>query len=253
MELSAANTVSTPGVKDPDPAFGNNKGKDMDCSDFDAQFNGPEATMQDDNNEVLEPMDDQQIHLLQSKDARRQAYDHYNKRHVRFNMDTIETINIVPYSEIYGVHPRYIIACDGYWKRVSHDANKYTGKSPRITNGRRHEIVCNDDIHTLRTDILQQAMTRDSFDSTQASQAPAHKLGTWERQHGRWICANRTKPLPKAAAKKRAGAKTVKKLERLQYEGYELSAADATSYRALSARGNYSSQGRSDIAHSAKE
>ena len=65
--------------------------------------------------------------------------------------------------------------------------------------------------------------------------------------------AVRTKPIPKAFAKKRAGAKTVKKLERLEFDGYELLPADATTFRALSARGNYLSQDRADIAYAAKE
>ena len=68
------------------------------------------------------------------------------------------------------------------------------------------------------------------------------------------ICAaQRTKPLPKAAAKKRAGAKTVKRLERLASAGYELTPADATSYRAISARSNYLSSDRVDIAYAGKE
>ena len=67
------------------------------------------------------------------------------------------------------------------------------------------------------------------------------------------FAAQRTKPLPKAAAKKRAGAKQVKMLERLAGAGYELTPADATSYRAISARSNYLSSDRVDIAYAGKE
>ena len=67
------------------------------------------------------------------------------------------------------------------------------------------------------------------------------------------FAAQRTKPLPKAAAKKRAGAKQVKMLERLAGAGYELTPADATSYRAISARSNYLSSDRVDIAYAGME
>ena len=51
---------------------------------------------------------------------------------------------------------------------------------------------------------------------------------------------------------KRAGAKAVKKMERESVE-YKLSPADATTFRALSARANYLSQDRADIGFSPKE
>ena len=51
----------------------------------------------------------------------------------------------------------------------------------------------------------------------------------------------------------RQGAKTVKKFERLENDGPELSPADATMFRALAARANYLAQDRPDLAFPAKE
>ena len=61
------------------------------------------------------------------------------------------------------------------------------------------------------------------------------------------IGAARTKLLKKPQAKKRAGAKATKKLQRLVSKGFELE------LRALSARANYLSQDGPDISHAGKE
>ena len=66
------------------------------------------------------------------------------------------------------------------------------------------------------------------------------------------MAAARTKPVTKPTAKKRAGAKATKKLERLVSKGFELEPAEATMFRALSARANYLSQDRPDISYQAK-
>ena len=67
------------------------------------------------------------------------------------------------------------------------------------------------------------------------------------------VAAARTKPVKKPMAKKRAGAKATKKLERLVSKGFGLEPAEATMFRALSARANYLSQDRPDISFAAKE
>lgn len=56
------------------------------------------------------------------------------------------------------------------------------------------------------------------------------------------VAAARTKSAKKPTAKKRAGAKAAKKLERLVSKGVELEPAEATMFRALSARANYLSR-----------
>ena len=66
------------------------------------------------------------------------------------------------------------------------------------------------------------------------------------------ICATRTAPAKKKTQVKRAGAKTVKAMERLS-SAYVLNSEDATTFRALSARGNFLGQDRTDIGYSTKE
>ena len=67
------------------------------------------------------------------------------------------------------------------------------------------------------------------------------------------MCAARTKPVKKAMAKKRAGAKATKKIERLQSLGHELDPEEATAFRGLGARANYLSQDRADFSFASKE
>ena len=67
------------------------------------------------------------------------------------------------------------------------------------------------------------------------------------------VAAAMTKPVKKPTAKKRAGAKATKKLERLVSKGFELEPAEATMFRALSACANYLSQDRPDISYPGKE
>ena len=151
------------------------------------------------------------------------------------------------YSEYYGVHPRHILACDGHWKRASSSADPFTGKSPRIMAERQRRRKS---LHSTldRINAIQ-------FDETPSTEEKhCERLGSWKLgPEASWICATRTKPVKKSFAGKRTGAREVKKLERLQFEGFELSAQDATTFRALSARGNFLSMDRADISYSSKE
>lgn len=67
------------------------------------------------------------------------------------------------------------------------------------------------------------------------------------------VFASRTQPAQNNKYKKRLGAKKSKSLEKLESIGHELNPAEATLYRALSARCNYLAQDRCDIAFAAKE
>ena len=67
------------------------------------------------------------------------------------------------------------------------------------------------------------------------------------------IFANRTPPHQPNKFKKRLCAKMSKNLQKLESVGFELNSREATIYRALSARCNYLSQDRCDIAFAAKE
>ena len=93
-----------------------------------------------------------------------------------------------------------------------------------------------------------------SIDVPSCNANSSEQMGSWSTDQSQsWVCAVRTKPVKKPHGKKRAGAKEVKKLERIQYEGFELSPQDATTFRALSARGNFLSMDRADINYSSKE
>ena len=71
MGLSASNSVSTSGLKDPHPDYVNNRGEDMDCTEFDDDFNSKGPTIGSDtmqvSSEMLEPTDHQQIRVLNSE------------------------------------------------------------------------------------------------------------------------------------------------------------------------------------------
>ena len=66
------------------------------------------------------------------------------------------------------------------------------------------------------------------------------------------LAATRTPPTKKTYGAKRAGAKAVKRAEKLSEE-FVLAPEDATVFRALSARSNYLSQDRADIGFATKE
>ena len=59
--------------------------------------------------------------------------------------------------------------------------------------------------------------------------------------------------MAKPAAKKRARAKAVRKMERLESQSYELTPADAITFRAPSARSSYLSQDHVDLDYGGKE
>ena len=62
-----------------------------------------------------------------------------------------------------------------------------------------------------------------------------------------------TNPVEKPTAKKRAGAKATKELDRIVSESFKLETAEATQFRSLSARANYLSQDRPNANYAAKE
>ena len=104
------------------------------------------------------------------------------------------------YGEYYGIHPRCIVACNGRWKRVSDDADPFSGKSARVMAKRRHEQRCasDDNVKVLKRNPTLEVEV----------EAHREQVGSWRKdKKGSWICTARTKPLPKSFAKKRTGAK----------------------------------------------
>ena len=244
MGLNSANAVKTPGVKDPDPRFVDDKGPDIACDQLSDGEMGAilgELNHEDEDAAILQPMD--YIQSLTSKAERKIAFD--QARRVTFS-DKVISFEVPAYADYYGAHPRSILACDGFWKRASESADPFTGKSARIMAERRARRAS---LHNVngRADMLISQFPDSLTD------LHGESIGSWHLNTRKsWICAARTPPVKKSFAK-RAGAKEVKKLERLQYEGFELSPQDATTFRALSARGNFLSQDRADISYSSKE
>ena len=236
LGLSSANSVKTPGIKDPEPNFVDDKGPDVDCTHM-------EIDEDEDNSDGGRVHHLDHIQFLSSKTDRKNAFD--RERRVSF-CDDVVYHDVPAYREYYGIHPRHILACDGYWKNASSTADAFTGKSPRIMDERRaRRRMLHDRIGVVHSLNVETPL---------AEGTPVESIGSWNLdRESSWICANRTKPVPKPHGKKRAGAREVKKLERIQYEGYELSPQDATTFRALSARGNFLSQDRADISYSSKE
>ena len=237
LGLSSANSVKTPGIKDPDPRFIDDKGPDVDSSHMEID-EGPDCKDEEPNH----PRDF--IQFLSSKMDRKTAFD--RERKVTFCED-VDYYDVPAYSEYYGIHPRHLLACDGYWKNATPTADAFTGKSPRIMNERRaRRRMLHGRTNSINSLIAEGVpLANDEHDES---------MGSWskDRDHS-WMCATRTKPVKKPPGKKRAGAREVKKLERIQYEGFELSPQDATTFRALSARGNFLSMDRTDISYSSKE
>jgi hypothetical protein len=171
-----------------------------------------------------------------------------DNRRVRFDIDNIEINYVVPYSEIYGVHPKLIVATHDGWRRVPVGSNPYTGCSSRV--GARRIAPLNEISRRCAIDTERRA---------------AINSITWYGEA--WDLVNDLADLDDAdavvgavrtaSAKKknsgRHGAKAVKKLEMAGNVGDLLDPEHATTFRALSARGNYLAQDRVDISFSTKE
>ena len=84
--------------------------------------------------------------------------------------------------------------------------------------------------------------------------------GSGDKCDGKSTCAHmyaRLNAIKTAAKTKygpaRQGARKTKALEKLQSAGPVINPAEATGYRAISARGNYLAQDRADISYATKE
>ena len=214
LGLTSANSVLTPGVKEPSP-------------DYEAQ----KADESQPDNMIEATVNSLQTH----KPAHR-------GRSVTFNPD-ISTVQVAAYSSIYGRHPRFLAATSDGWKQASSFADPYTGKSPNVMMA-RHARVFNqesrDRVRRHRTKILKEYIELLRSHALQGKESGTDAVN-----------AVRTPPAKRSAVK-RAGAKAVKAMERLTSE-YVLGPEEATNFRALSARCNFLSQDRGDIQYSSKE
>ena len=210
LGLESGTSVSTPGIKEADPDI---------------------QALKD---------DDQRINTLAMNAV---LGDKKRRPPVTFVMKP-EVYEVTPYAEIYGTHPKLIVATrHGWFRRVQAGADPYTGRNPERMNRRKSQAKSEIDFEQV-TSVRESAIIASM---------------TWSKMQHEVVLANsmlyasKTPPSHNKWQKKRLGAKKVKRMEKLSSEGHELNPEDATLFRAVSARANYLAQDRPDISYAAKE
>ena len=178
-----------------------------------------------------------------------------DNRRVRFDVENIEIDFVVPYSEIYGIHPKKIVATRDGWRRVPEHSNPFTGCSERV--GARRVAPLNEPSRRSAIDIERRHAVNaitwygEAWESIGDVMDPTMTMAMMDSSPA-LVGAVRT-----ASAKKknagRHGAKAVKKIEMAGNATDLLTPEQATTFRALSARGNYLAQDRVDISFATKE
>ena len=148
-----------------------------------------------------------------------------------------EIVNVKAYSSIYGLHPRgFVIDVDAdgctFVKRLKEYRDPFTG------------------IHVDRLKRRVAQIHRDSAARRKVLRKVLVNGSAWEPSIESLIAAVSKK---NKFQQKRMGTKAVKAAERLADTSGELVGESATMYRALSARINYLSIDRPDLAYTAKE
>ena len=269
LGLTKANSVGTPGVKDPDPDYAlikTDESEGVPTLDGDEMMSKVILPPKSDDVEsfIQDPIkipdlvnglntgipicagSDNQLDQTRShnglKSCLRILNQNYRVKHVQLDgslHDKTTFHEVVPYAEIYGVHPSTIIATPTGFKHISTRADIYTGKLGDIMKARIVRMLANEDrrgIDEHRKTIIARQNMRPEDQST------------LDR-----LCAARTKSSKPKYGPARQGAKQSKKMERLLSAGHVLDPVEATTFRALSARGNFLAQDRPDISYAAKE
>ena len=196
------------------------------------------AEVEDDSDEASGNTNDSIISVLQELSERETDRHGRPWRIIRFK-ETPAVLEVQPYSEVYGIHPRnFVITRRATFKTVSDKADRFTGKSEPIMQQRLKWFQSNSNQRMrLRENILKKTIENgaDWEESTDMRIAMIHAVKS------------------KKKGQKRLGAKKVKEFERLESKGEILNPEEATSYRALAARTNYLALDRPDIAFAAKE
>ena len=196
------------------------------------------------------------------------------KKSVTIDEESTMFHDVVPYGEIYGWIPHTKVATAHGWKLVSPRACRFTGKSSEVLKARiarRAEAHPQSAIDLYRSTMLRVANANDNeaklvqphkvralLDSVAAD--PLYDFHDADAFVNDMVDDALTdavfavkKGKSTAKFKKRAGAKAVKAFEREVNEADRLPANDATTFRAISARGNYLAQDRPDHSYSSKE
>ena len=262
LDLTDSKSVLTPGVK-----------SSSDQTNFDAQLNHEDdkfALINDDKDDS-----DMVAPVLDISGGRKSV--------VHFSVDPPDVCEITPYAEIYGNHPRRILATRDGWVNVSDRADPFTGKTDRVMTKRRDDVRDSDRMKEV-DDERRNAINAlywfgspweienlgeacggrwsdragdepNSVRTDDPKAGPAletHVVPKVEENGGQSINVVRT-PGSKSKFQKRQGAKAVKKVEIEGNLHDLLTPEDATTFRGLSARGNYLAQDRVDISFATKE
>ena len=230
LDLASASSVLTPGVKE-----------DSSATEYDAPRIDEASAIQQ--------------YEIDAPNVAALAIAEPNQHRVRFDVDNVEISYVVPYSEIYGVHPKLLVATRDGWRRVPDGSNPYTGCSERVgtrrmaplNNPDRRSTIDNERHNAINSvtwygeawndmrDLMDLTDDNDAADCDDAMVGAVRTASSKKKNAGRH------------------GAKAVKKIEMAGNIGDLLTPEQATTFRALSARGNYLAQDRVDISFSTKE
>ena len=111
LGLSCASSVLTPGAKEND-----------DLTNYDADLTDEHVALEQWATETS-AMSDTVAAISVPK---------IDRPSVTFDVDTIAVEYVIPYSEVYGMHPKLIVATRDGWRRVPENANPYTGCSEHV-------------------------------------------------------------------------------------------------------------------------
>ena len=273
LGLTSANAVATPGVKDPNPDYDAEKQNESDRIDLDgtvpAESNAVVAALHVGGNSArtVKVSDDVSyfdvpaystiygIHprfLAATSDGWKTASSHADpftaksgvvmqQRHAKL-YDFARRKSASDYRQ--SLLKRYVSSLRSHFVMLDKVSGSDTEQSFQVANNAA--VLC---AHHNGSSLLRPS---DSLRESETSEPlPAEPLPL-DPKFRDIVCATRTPPSKNKSKIKRAGAKTVKAMERLS-TAYVLSPDDATTYRALSARANFLAQDRPDIGYGTKE
>ena len=221
MSLEGANSVVTPGIKDPEPSYDASKNDDMPPS----ENLGAQA-------------DEEFMFSIKAGEKLIAALSKKIGYKVSFSDSAPKTYPVVPYSEIYGEHPSRLKARPDRLVPSEPHTDPYTGKNGAVMAARIKLLGTPERCRSLAKAKLYRAqiISRQPLpwaDSQSSDPLDHRAIATLRR-----IMAVKSKS--KFAGPKRRGAKAVKKMERAANADFLLNRKESTLFRALAARANFS-------------
>ena len=222
LGLSTASSVLTPGIKESN-----------DSTDYDAERTDEHVALVQWASSPVDAPDVVASISIPKSDPRTVTFDTLN----------IDVRDVVPYSEIYGVHPKVIVATRYGWRRVPENANPFTGRADHVAARRLAPILDPSKRNLIDHERRLAVNSIHWYGAAWEESQPFDELV---------VGAVRTAS-SKTKNAGRKGAKAVKKIEMEGNASDLLSPDQATTFRALAARGNFLSQDRVDVSFATKE